>query len=427
MCYVTAVAEVRLWLMDPERSPTDPTRLFLYDDPVARNWQPFSLTRPIGEVLFGTETLRARIERVFGVVCCGHLAGDILLEFEEPGAPGCTTLESTDKAGTCLYLNSRFVPEDGVATIERGKPTLFTAGPAVVGACVPRGTEVPRALLASEDPPAWPMQPLAGRLLDTVWGLMIENSNQIRSDGARFAETGPPAGVHQIGSGRISVAEDVVVEPGVLFDTSRGPIILSRGARVQAPARIAGPLYLGPDSRILGGVVGEASIGPACRVRGEVESCVILGFSNKAHDGFLGHSVVGRWVNLGAMTSNSDLKNTYSPVRLLIGGRETDTALLKVGCFLGDHTRTAIGTLLATGTVVGSGSNLFGGGVPPRDIPPFSWAGRSNLSEYDLDGFLETAARVMARRGVPMTDGVQRLYRKAFAATAPLRTATQPR
>lgn len=397
-------------------------RLFLYDDPLARNWHPFSTTRPVGEMLFGTETLRARIERVFGVGCSGHLAGNTMLGFEEPGAPRCTTAEIVGDEGTRLCLNSRFVPEENLASIEGGGPALLAAGTSVVGALLPDGAGIPPALLAGEEPPAWPVRSVAGRLLGTVWELMAANGDQIRNDCTRFGETGLPAGVHRTGSERVSMADDAMIDPGVLFDTSRGPIILSQGTHVQAPARIAGPLYLGPDSRILGDVVRGSSIGPGCRIRGEVESCVILGFSNKAHDGFLGHSVVGRWVNLGAMTSNSDLKNNYSPVRLLFGGRKTDTGLLKAGCFLGDHVRTGIGTLLNTGTVVGAGSSLFGGGMPPRDVPPFSWGAGGDLSEYELARFLETAARVMARRGVPMMDGVARLYREAFAATAALRS-----
>lgn len=428
----------------------DPKQFFLYDDSVARNWQPFSLTRPIGEMLFGTETIRARIERLFGAGCCGHLAGDALLGFEEPGAPRCIPVESVGNVGTRIYLNSRFVPQAGFAPVTGGGPALLTAGPAIVGACVPHGTALPPGLLAAaarlagrtprrsrcsqgfhherpEALPTWPMRSVSGRLLETVWELMAANGDQLRRDGARFEEKGLPAGVHRIASGKISLAECAVIEPGVVLDPSGGPIILSQGTRVQAPARITGPLYLGPDSRILGGVVREASIGPGCRIRGEVQSCVILGFTNKAHDGFLGHSIVGGWVNLGAMTTNSDLKNTYSPVRVIIGGRRTDTGLLKVGCFLGDHVRTGIGTMLHTGTVVGAGSNLFGDGMPPRDVPPFSWGTGSDLSEYRLDRFLETAATVMARRGIKMTDGVQRLYRRVFAATTPLRASMRPR
>jgi len=222
------------------------------------------------------------------------------------------------------------------------------------------------------------------------------------------------------------MGEGAVIEPGAVLDTTNGPVILAAGARVQAPCRVVGPAFVGPGSVVLGGVLENVGIGAACKVRGEVESTVFAGFANKAHDGFLGHAVVGRWVNLGAMTTNSDLKNTYGSVRARVAGRTTRTGLTKAGCLLGDHVRTGIGTLLNTGTVVGAGSSLFGGGMPPRDVPPFSWGGRRELAEYDIDRFLETAARVMARRGVDLTAGMRRLYRRAFRDTARLRSGPQP-
>ncbi len=406
---------------------TDSARLFVYDDSVAGSWDPFTLTRPAGEMLFGTETLRARIERVFGIACRGHIASEALLGFEEPGAPGIEPLGSVGTDGTRLFVNSRFVPAENVGRAMPPGPALLLAGSRIVGALVPCGTPVPDGLFADAPLPEWPSHPVAGQLLETVWGLMAANVDRLRTDGLRFGATSRPAGAHKIGEGPVVVADGAEIEPGVLLDTSGGPIILDRGARVQGPARLGGPLYLGPHSVLLGGVVEGASIGPHCRIRGEVESSVILGFTNKAHDGFLGHSIVGRWVNLGAMTSNSDLKNSYGPVRLRIADRTIHTGLVKVGCFLGDHVRTGIGTLLNTGTVVGACSNLFGGRTPPRDVPPFSWGSGSDLSEYDLERFLHTARRVMDRRSVPITEGMEGLYRRAHEGAARRRESTRPR
>ena len=425
-------------------------RLYLYDDPVAREWHPFSHTRPAGELLFGIETLRARIERVLGTRCQGYLAGERLTGFAEPGAPSCTAIEQLQPGGPRLFINSRFVPgeansgiaadgsvlrpadgsvllaPDGPALLAAGGPVLLAAGSETVGAWMPGGTAPPPALLMGDRPADWPEQAVAGRLIGTAWELMAENPDRIRMDSSRLEETPALADVHRIGSGRIAAAADAVVEPGVIIDTSRGPVVLASGSRVLGPARIEGPLYLGRDSVILGGVVGGSSIGPCCRIRGEVQACVILGFSNKAHDGYLGHSVLGRWVNLGAMTSNSDLKNNYSPVRLPVGGRRIATGLLKAGCFLGDHVRTGIGTTLNTGTVVGAGSNLFGAGMPPRDVPPFSWCSGDELAEYDLERFLGTAEVVMARRGVRLDDGMRAVYRRAFELSARQRAAGGP-
>lgn len=397
-----------------------PARLFLFDDPVARDWRPFTLTRPAGELLFGTETLRARAERVWGLGCEGHLAGTALLDYDEPGAPRCVGPEEIGSRGDRLLLSSRFACDAG--DIVFGGPVLLMAdGTEPVGVWVPDGTAAPESLRHGEWPD-WPGTGLDGTLLGSVWDLMEKNGDRVAADGARFPGGGLPPAVHRIGGGGVSVAEGAVVEPGAVLDTRNGPVIVDAGARVQAPCRIAGPAYIGRGSTVLGGVLANVGIGPVCKVRGEVEASVFLGWANKAHDGFLGHSVVGRWANLGAMTGNSDLKNTYGTVRVEEDGRRVDTGLTKAGCLLGDHVRTGIGTLLDTGATVGAGASLFGGGMMPRDVPPFSWGGAGGFADHEIDRFLETAARAMARRGVELTARTRRLYRRAFADTTPLRS-----
>ncbi len=397
-----------------------PRRLLLFDDEVARGWHPFALTRPAGELLFGTETLRARCERVFGARCEGHLAGDALLGFEEPGAPPCLGAGAPGDDGYRLLVSSRFVPAETPAEWRAG-PAVMCAGDTPVGAALPPRTPVPAGLAAGRFPEEWPRTPVAGRVLESVWELMAANGDRLRADGARFPASGLPAGAHRVGDGVISVAPGAVVEAGVVFDTSDGPVMVAAGARVRAPSRICGPAWIGPGSTLLGGELASASIGPGCRIRGEVASSVVLGYANKAHDGFLGHSIVGRWVNLGAMTTNSDLKHTYGPVRVQVGGRTVETGLMKAGCLLGDHVRTGIGTLLDTGTVVGAGASLFGDRAAPKSVPPFSWGSGAAPAEYDIERFLETAALVMRRRGVELTPGMRELYRRAFHDTAGLR------
>lgn len=397
--------------------------LFLFDDHVARDWRPFTLTRPAGELLFGTETLRAGVERVWGLPCRGHLAGDALLDFDEPGAPGCVTPEAIGSERDRLLLSSRFVCDTGGGAFD-GPAVLTASTGEPVGLRVPAGTAFPASVLRG-DWPEWPEDRLDGTLLRSVWDLMDRNGDRLRADGARFPDDPLPAGVHRIGEEGVSVGEGAVIEAGTVLDTERGPVIVDAGARVQAPCRIAGPAYIGPGSTVLGGFLENVSIGPSCKVRGEIEATVLLGFANKAHDGFLGHSVIGQWVNLGAMTSNSDLKNTYGTVRVGTDGRTIDTGLTKAGCLLGDHVRTGIGTLIDTGATVGAGSSLFGGGLMPKDVPPFSWGGSGGFVDHRIDRFLETAARVTARRGVDLTEGTRRLYRQAFADTAPLRRGSR--
>jgi UDP-N-acetylglucosamine diphosphorylase/glucosamine-1-phosphate N-acetyltransferase len=219
--------------------------------------------------------------------------------------------------------------------------------------------------------------------------------------------------VHVIGDHRVLLSRGAVVEPGVVLDTRGGPILLAEDTRIEGPARITGPFYLGPGSTVLGGAVGLSSIGPACKIRGEVTDSIFLGFSNKAHDGHIGHAVLGRWVNLGAGTINSDLKNTYSSVRLRLADGEVDTGLTKCGSFIGDHVKTGIGTLLNTGTVIGAASNVFGGGMPPMCVPAFSWGEGDRLGEYRADKFFATAAIAMRRRGVELSEGMRHVLGRA--------------
>jgi len=259
---------------------------------------------------------------------------------------------------------------------------------------------------------------LPGRLLDWPWSLVEANARQVALDvEANHEASPPPQGVVRLGEHPLSLGEGALVEPGVVLDLRDGPIRLDDGARVQGPARLSGPLFVGRGTLVFGGSVAASSIGPVCKVRGEVDTSVLTGYCNKAHDGYLGHALLGRWVNLGALTTNSDLKNNYSPVRVSLGSGEVDTGLLKVGCFVGDHVKTGIGTLLNTGSVLGAGSNLFGGAMSPRYVPPFSWGTGSQLVEFRLERFLEVAEAAMARRGVELTAGLREMLGRAWENT----------
>ncbi|MBW3655531.1 MAG: hypothetical protein KY444_05465, partial [Gemmatimonadetes bacterium] len=155
-------------------------------------------------------------------------------------------------------------------------------------------------------------------------------------------------------------------------------------------------------------------IGQGCRIRGEFAESVCLDFVNKAHDGHIGHAYLGAWVNLGAETTNSDLKNNYGSVRLWTPEGERDTGEIKLGCFLGDHVKTGIGLLLNTGTVVGAGSNLYGAAMPSKYVPPFSWGTGDDLTAYRADKFLDVAKRAMARRKVKMAGSYAEALQRAW-------------
>jgi len=404
-----------------------PRALLLYDDAVGRDWAPFTLTRPVGELVYGCWTLRARAERVTGLTCAGHLTDPRLAGFEEPGAPPChgPTAPGRAPVGGAVLLSSRCVLDRGGADPLRdavGPSRLVLTGGSgseTVGWIIPEGAPF---AVPSDDAQAFPAVEVRGSLLDAPWTLVRDNPDRISRDVSdAFDETGAPPGVHRVGGGAISLAPGAEIEPGVVVDLRGGPVRLEAGARVEGPARLVGPLHLGEGTVVFGGHVATSSIGPVCKVRGEIADSVLIGFVNKAHDGYLGHALVGRWVNMGALTTNSDLKNNYGPVTVWTPKGLTDTGLMKVGCFLGDHVKTGIGTVLNTGTVVGPGSNLFGGRMPPAFVPPFSWGEGADLTEYRLDKFLDSAERAMARRNIPLTPGMRAVLERAWADSLSLR------
>lgn len=384
-------------------------RLYIFDDRVADGWHPFALTRPCGELRFGTMLLRERLEGYAGVPATATLSRDWLASFQEEGAPPAMRRDTRLAEGAHLLLSSRAVPAHGARFPEDlAEPATLRMRDETVGCFLPPGHASPgadwlldpKALAGSRD------VEVDGSLLRAVWELVERNPDRLAADLASCVEksSGLPNRVHRIGDGVVLLGRDVELEPGILLDTREGGIRLDAGVEVRTGARLQGPLHVGPGSRLLGGSFSALAAGPMSYLRGEIEASVVLGYANKAHDGFLGHAYLGRWVNLGALTTNSDLKNNYGSVR--IGGPEgdVDTGLLKFGCLLGDHVRTAIGTLLNTGTVVGAGSSLFGPDMPPKWVRPFSWGSALEAPAFDRDRFLDTAARVMARRGLELGD-----------------------
>ncbi len=202
----------------------------------------------------------------------------------------------------------------------------------------------------------------------------------------------------------------------MVFDATAGPIYVASAAHVRAFTRLTGPCYIGNGSTIVGGDISGCSIGPRSKIRGEISASIVLGYSNKGHEGFVGHSYLGRWVNLGAGTTTSNLKNTYGTVALWTPGGIRDTGLQFLGTLFGDHVKTGIGVHLTTGTVLGAGANIYSTVIPPKAVPPFALGEAPPYDTYEISKFLESAERMMSRRDVPLTDEARRLYQLAHAA-----------
>src|SRR5690606_19603337 len=280
--------------------------LVLFDGRIARDWQPFTLTRPAGELRFGALTLRERAQRVLGADCIGHLAGEDLVGFEEPEARPVLAPDGIQADRGVVYLVSRAVPSWSAAPIHYpDHPALLRIGGEAAGWFAPAGSPPPPREFF-DDParhaPSAPEIALDGFLLERIWHLVTHNAEQVARDIAALfpAAERPelPAGVHVVGDAPLILGAGAEIEPGAVIDLRHGPVWLDEGASVAAFSKVSGPSYIGRGTAILGGPVAAVSIGPVCKVHGEVEESVILGYSNKAHDGFLGHSYVGCWVNL---------------------------------------------------------------------------------------------------------------------------------
>lgn len=417
-------------------------RVCLFEDARVADLEPLTLTRPAFDLLCGCTTLAEKQARFFEADEVGLLVRPLLAEVtreQRPGQPvndldwlwaGSGSSGPDSRAGGVVLVNARWLPPEGCIEEPSG-PCVGLVGdevayavltPAQLGDCSPqridRAVERWRSTL--------PGHPAGGRLVRHLWELVDANAGEIHLDAWYAAPTRAlrkdnlPAvtGPYE----RLMIDPTARIEPMVVADTTNGPVVVDREAVITAFTRLEGPCYIGPRTQVHGAKVrAGTSLGPECRIGGEVEASIVLGHSNKYHEGFLGHAYVGEWVNLGAGTHNSDLRNDYGEVSVVIDNRAVRTGRGKVGCFLGDHTKAGLGVLLNTGTNVGAFCNLLPTGrLLPRYVPSFCsvWNGALTESAAELSPLLETAAKAMRRRGRALSDAQRALYGAILEETA---------
>ncbi|MFI5311808.1 MAG: putative sugar nucleotidyl transferase [Gemmatimonadales bacterium] len=396
--------------------------LVLYDDARARAFEPFALTRPLAELRAGGELVRRRWERVAGTRASAFAGAAHLATFEEPGS--CTAVAGSLAPGTIL-VNSRCAPALDARLGDAGAWRLDGRTVAVRLDAPLDASRLEDGSLTLESLAVAGGAEIRGWWMEDVWDLIRHLPAMLTADIAVLGpEEGddPPPQLTVLGEHRAFVARGAYVEPHTLADTTAGPVLVRRGARISAFTRLVGPCVIGEHVLVGGGKVAACSIGEHSRVHGELSTTIIIGHTNKAHDGFVGHSVTGRWVNLGAGTITSNLKNSYGEVTLWTPRGSERTGLQFLGSFIGDHAKTGIGTRLTTGCVIGAGANVFGSVMPPKFVPPFAWGDAPPFADFELRKFLEVAERVMQRRGVALSAGARRALEAAWAR----RTAFKP-
>lgn len=420
-------------------------RLCLFEDNRIDHLRPLVNTRAVYDLRLGMRTLLETVRDAFdGPPTVLHARPLVAAVTAQEHPHPLNQLAAGDRV---LFVNGRFVAEEG-PLLERLRRTVdddetaraFVRGDQVIAAWMPGvDTALAERVSAGERLTrgtfdALPETPVdQATLISRLWHLLetlrpaLERDYAARTSPYRILEPvteRPGATVHPSAVGvhaeQIYIAPEATVHAGAVLNAEGGPIFIDRKAKILEQAVVRGPAYVGPRSQVkIGARLECCAIGPWCKVGGEVHDAVMHSLSNKAHSGFLGHSYLGRWCNLGADTNVSNLKNDYGIISLYdpATGAFESTGRQFVGLFMGDHSKTAINTMFNTGTVVGTFCNLFGADFPPRYVPSFTWGRPGAYAEYRFDKALQVAETVMARRNISCTDADRALLTHLFDRT----------
>lgn len=399
-------------------------KLVVFEDDQFDRFLPLAWLRGVFELKCGAVTLADKIARAAGTAPDALLVRDYLAPTLGRRWESVAVNDLSGCAGEeVLFVNARVFgshwdpPEQPAALWRNDQLAVWRTTDDVTGIRDYAGLAAAARAVRAE---------FSGRWFDYIWDVMLASPEEIAVDFEAAGKRGIAGELHESSvvfgpQDRLYVAAGAEIHPFVCIDTREGPVTIEAGCEVRPFTRVEGPCYVGPRSILLGAKVREGcSIGPMCRVGGEVEESVIHGHSNKYHDGFLGHAYVGEWVNLGALTTNSDLKNDYSAVNVVMGGETLGTGSTKVGSFIGDHVKTSIGVLLNTGAVVGTMAVLVATGAPlPKYIPPYAWLLNGKIGKgFGLRALIDTARTAMSRRKVEMTEQDEQLLRHIHDLTS---------
>ncbi len=404
----------------------------LFEDK-APDFLPLAHFRPVYDLTCGILTMREKWEHALPG---NHLRFAMRGELHEHRArPDRLTDAGGDAADWIWLINGTVFPEAALTGLI-GKPprtpTLYTDGDTVVAALL-RADDVGTLFSGWTEPlPDFSLLPGVRRIgmpvrrISHFWDLVRYNADEISSDVKLLKKTirrvkpKDHPGAHFVKGEGIYAGKRCIIKPGAVIDAERGAVVIGSDVTIMPTAVIIGPASVGNGTTIKIGakIYGGTTIGAHCKVGGEVEASVMLPWSNKQHEGFLGHSYLASWVNLGADTNTSDLKNTYGPVSVLRRGVRVDTGMQFLGLTMGDHSKSGINVMFDTGTVVGVCCNIFGAGLPPKEIPSFSWGGPAAFTPYDPVKGLEVMKIVMARRNIHPGEEYAKTVRETFERTA---------
>lgn len=409
-------------------------QLCIFEDQDCMNFEPVVFSRPVYDLVCGINTLKEKILRVYpkikhSLFCRDYLAPVVRLQ--NPGVKINTMYDDS-----CLFINGAVIASSVFRKsipLKHKTDVVYKNGNKIIAAFVSKVTLTKiktdiKDKIENSIFDGFPVEYVDVKYASYLWDLININGEELKNDfiqisagikGKKKIIGRLRSGVHLVAKKNIIIERDAEIKPGAVIDASNGPVYIGKGAEVHANAVIEGPASIGRNSRIKSGayIHDNVSIGETCKIGGEVEDAVFLSFSNKQHSGFIGHAYIGSWVNLGADTNCSDLKNNYGSIKAYVNGKLTDTGTQFLGLIMGDHSKSAINTMFNTGTNAGFSSNIFGAGFPDKYIPSFSWGGDSGFKTYEPDKALEVAKKVMTRRNKIMQEEEEELFVNIYEMT----------
>ena len=406
-------------------------QICIFEDEKYSDFYPLSYTRPVYELVCGINTLREKIFRVSSGANVSLHCRKYLEETLKRQYPNVDINSINDNS--ILFINGRVLASGNLAeiVIEDSEDCIYKNGDEIAAVKLSKDnlTKIKHNLtdaLDFESFPELPVKKIDVKLYSYLWEMISNNGSEIVNDAealtkekSEFTNTNNFEGVSFVNAEKIFIKKNVTIKPGVVIDATNGAVYIDDNVFIYPNAVIEGPVYIGKDSKIkIGAAVYEnVSIGSNCKIGGEVEDAIILPYTNKQHAGFIGHSYLGSWVNLGADTNCSDLKNNYSTIKIKLNSKLIDTNSQFLGVIIGDHSKSAINTMFNTGTIIGISTNVFGAGFPGKYIPSFSWGGVDGLTTYELNKSIQTASIVFGRRNKEFTTEDEKLLETVFNLT----------
>ncbi|MDY6968931.1 MAG: putative sugar nucleotidyl transferase [Spirochaetota bacterium] len=413
--------------------------IVIFEDSKFNNLYPISMTKPVWEIRSGCFTQRERIEKVIQdqysnirKINFFYLTRVELVPLFKEKYPQLNINDYSfyDNGEDILFINSTVILTKDISKIPKNTLVMYKEVP-VIALIEPdrlkqKITDIPELMSRMKDIQQY--QTDLFKNISYIWDLIKDNGSVISEDFTMIeGKKGDKINnsVTIIGeSSQLYIEDNVRIDPFVCIDLKGGPVIIRKGTVINSFSRIEGPCCIGQDCIVLGAKIRKGcSFGDYCRIGGEIEETIFHGYSNKYHDGFIGHSYIGEWVNIGALTTNSDLKNNYTDVKVFTPQSRISSNSIKVGCFMGDFTKTSIGTLINTGASIGPGAMLVHSGtITPPHIPPFAWFINNRILDYgDILGFIKSCRAMTSRRGVDISNYYEDMLINLYETTNEMR------